>query len=331
MTDPIGAAQPPTGGAGGPPAAVAAGAPLPKAPRIGGRSGPVAFLFLLPALVLLTIFLVYPTIYTFFLSFNRGRQGNFTSWVGLDNYVNLFTNDPNFLDLSHFPPSGALFNNVLWLVTYIPIVIFIGLVVAVMASRVRYESLIKAIVFIPQAIAATALAVIFTFVYNPDPDIGLLNAILGIFRIGPISWLGDPGFVNAALIWVGVWGAVGFATVILSAAIKSISSEVLEAARVDGANEWQVFRRIILPMVSLPISVLAVTLAVNVIKLFDLIFVMTAGGPGTNSRVIAFTMYQESFPAGLFGKGAAVAIVMLLIMTPIMIFNIRRFRTAAVV
>jgi alpha-glucoside transport system permease protein len=329
MTDPIGAAQPPTGAAGGPPVAV--GAPVPKAPRIEGRGGGVAFLFLLPALVLLTIFLIYPTIYTFFLSFNRGRQGNFTNWVGLDNYVNLFTNDPNFLDLSHFPPSGALFNNVLWLVTYIPIVIFIGLVVAVMASRVRYESLIKAIVFIPQAIAATALAVIFTFVYNPDPGIGLLNAILGIFRIGPISWLGDPGFVNAALIWVGVWGSVGFATVILSAAIKSISSEVLEAARVDGANEWQVFRRIILPMVSLPISVLAVTLAVNVIKLFDLIFVMTAGGPGTNSRVIAFTMYQESFPAGLFGKGAAVAIVMLLIMTPIMIFNIRRFRTAAVV
>ena len=330
MTDPIGAAQPPTGAAGGSPVAVV-GSPVPKAPQIQTRSGGVAFLFLLPALVLLAIFLVYPTIYTFFLSFNRGRQGTFTQWVGLDNYVNLFTNDPNFLDLSHFPPSGALFNNVLWLVTYIPIVIFIGLVVAVMASRVRYESLIKAIVFIPQAIAATALAVIFTFVYNPDPGIGLLNAILGIIRIGPISWLGDPAFVNAALIWVGVWGAVGFATVILSAAIKSISSEVLEAARVDGANEWQVFRRIILPMVSLPISVLAVTLAVNVIKLFDLIFVMTSGGPGTNSRVIAFTMYQESFPAGLFGKGAAVAIVMLLIMTPIMIFNIRRFRTAAVV
>ena len=319
-----------TAGVGQPPP-IAAGAAPPKPPEVSSGGGRVAFLFLLPAFVLLLIFLIYPTIYTFFLSFNRGRQGNFTQWVGLDNYVQLFTKDPNFLDLRHFPPSGALFNNVLWLVAYIPLVIFIGLIVAVMASRVRYESLIKAVVFLPQAIAATALAVIFTFVYNPDPSIGLLNAILGIVRIGPISWLGDPGFVNAALIWVGVWGSVGFATVILSAAIKSISSEVLEAARVDGANEWQVFRRIILPMVSLPISVLAVTLAVNVIKLFDLIFVMTGGGPGTNSRVIAFTMYQESFPAGLFGKGAAVAIVMLLIMTPIMLYNIRRFRTAAVV
>jgi len=319
-----------TAGVGQPPA-VAAGAPLPKAPEIENRNGKVAFLFLLPAFLLLLIFLIYPTIYTFVLSFNRGRRGEFTQWVGLDNYINLFTKDPNFLDLSKFPPSGALFNNILWLVFYTSIVIFLGLVIAVLASRVRYESIIKSVVFLPMAIAATALAVIWTFVYAPDSDIGLLNAILKVFRVGPISWLGDPGFVNAALIAVGIWGSVGFATVILSAAIKSISSEIIEAARVDGANEMQVFRRIIVPMVSLPISVLAVTLAVNVIKLFDLIYVMTSGGPGTSSRVIAFTMYQESFPAGLFGKGAAVAMVMFLIMTPIMIYNIRRFRTASVV
>jgi alpha-glucoside transport system permease protein len=319
-----------TAGIGQPPP-IAAGATPAKPPHTEQRNGRVALLFLLPALILLLIFLVYPTIYTFFLSFNRGRRGEFTNWVGLDNYINLFTKDPNFLDLSKFPPSGALFNNILWLIFYTTIVIFLGLAIAVMASRVRYESLIKAVVFLPQAIAATALAVIWDFVYAPDRGIGLLNAILGVINVGPISWLGDPGFVNASLIAVGIWGSVGFATVILSAAIKSISSEVLEAARVDGANEFQVFRRIILPMVSLPISVLAVTLAVNVIKLFDLIYVMTLGGPGTTSRVIAFTMYQESFPSGLFGKGAAVAMVMLLIMTPIMIYNVRRFRTAAVV
>ncbi|MEO5918399.1 MAG: sugar ABC transporter permease, partial [Candidatus Limnocylindrales bacterium] len=142
--------------------------------------------------------------------------------------------------------------------------------------------------------------------------------------------LGNPGFVNASLIAVGIWGSVGFATVILSAAIKSISSEIMEAARVDGANEIQIFRGIILPMVSLPISVLAVTLTVNVVKLFDLIYVMTSGGPGSSSRVIAFTMYQESFPGGLFGKGAAVAVVMLIVMVPVMLYNIRRFRTEAV-
>lgn len=310
--------------------ATATGVTPPKPPAIENQNGRVALLFLLPTILLLGIFLVYPTIYTFALSFNRGRRGEFNNWVGFDNYVNLFTKDPSFINLGTFPPSGALFNNVLWLIFYTSIVIFLGLVIAVMASRVRYEAIIKSIVFLPMAIAATALAVIWAFVYAPDSKTGLLNAVLGIVNAGPISWLGDPGFVNASLIAVGIWGSVGFATVILSAAIKSISSEVLEAARVDGANEVQVFRRVILPMVSLPISVLAVTLTVNVIKLFDLPYVLTQGGPGTSSRVIAFTMYQESFPGGLFGKGAAVAMVMLLIMTPVMLYNIRRFRTAAV-
>ena len=111
---------------------------------------------------------------------------------------------------------------------------------------------------------------IWKFVYAPDPNIGLLNAILGIVHIGPISLLGDPTIVNGALIAVGIWASAGFATVILSAALKGIPTEILEAARTDGANECQIFFRIILPMVSLPMSVLAVTLVVNVVKLFDL-------------------------------------------------------------
>ncbi|HKG56762.1 MAG TPA: sugar ABC transporter permease [Candidatus Limnocylindrales bacterium] len=287
-------------------------------------------LFLGPAAVLLIVFLVYPTIYTIILSFNRGRRGEFSSWVGLKNYQDLLGNDPDFLDLSHFPPSGALFNNVLWIIFYVGFVLFLGLVVAVMATRVRYESIIKAIVFVPMAVAATALGIIWLFVYSPDPNIGLVNSILGVAHVGPISFLGDTAWVNAALIAVGVWGSVGFATVILSAAIKAIPTEIMEAARTDGANERQIFTRIIVPMVSLPMSVLAVTLIVNVIKLFDLIFVMTGGGPGSASRVVAFTMYQESFPSGQFGKGAAVAVVMLIILVPLMIFNLRRFRTAAV-
>ncbi len=311
------------------PAPVALPRPPDKMPS-EGRSWST-LLFLGPATVLLFVFLIYPTIYTIALSFNRGRRGEFTEWVGLRNFSDLLTNDPDFLNLSKFPPSGALFNNVLWIVFYVGFVLFLGLVVAVMATRVRYESIIKAIVFLPMAVAATALGVIWLFVYSPDPDIGLLNAVLGVFHVGPISWLGDSTFVNAALIAVGVWGSVGFATVILSAAIKAIPTEIMEAARSDGANERQIFTRIIVPMVSLPMSVLAVTLIVNVIKLFDLIFVMTNGGPGTESRVVAFTMYQESLRAGQFGKGAAVAVVMLVILIPLMIFNLRRFRTAAVV
>ena len=296
----------------------------PEKPKWG-----TTILFLAPAGVLLLVFLIYPAIYTVLLSFNRGRNGIFNEWVGLDNYARLFA-DPDFLNFSTFPPSGALWNNVLWLVFYVTIVIFFGLILAVIAARVRYEAVLKAIVFVPMAIAATALAVIWKFVYSPDPNIGLLNAMLGGLGVGPVSWLGDQNIVNFALIGVGIWGSVGFATVILSAAVKSIPAEVIESARVEGANERQIFFRMILPMVSLPVSVLAVTLVVNVIKLFDLIFVMTGGGPGTSSQVIAFTMYQQAFGAGQWGYGAAVAVVMLILLTPIMIFNVRRFRSGSV-
>ena len=303
----------------------------PEAPKqIGRRYDRTTLLFLGPPAILMAIFLIYPTIYTIALSFNRGRRGEFTEWVGFDHYINLLTGDKSFLDLSSFPPEGAIWNNVLWAVFYTTLVIFLGLVVAVLASRVRYESIIKAVVFLPMAIAATALAIIWNFVYAPDTNIGLLNAILSPVTDRGISFLGNPSLVNAALIAAGVWGSVGFATVILSAALKSIPSEILEAARVDGATERQVFFGIIIPMVSLPISVLAVTLLVNVVKLFDLIYVLTGGGPGVKSRVIAFTMYQDSIPGGQFGRGAAVAVIMLVLLIPIMAYNIRRFRSSRV-
>ncbi len=288
-----------------------------------GRSSPLTLgVFLLPAAVLLVVFMVYPVIYTLRLSVDRGLGGNFTRLVGLQNYADLL-GDPTFIQ--------SIVNNVLWFVFYTGFVIGLGLIIAVVAMRVRYETVIKAIVFLPMAIAATALAVIWQFVYQPDPNIGLLNAILGLFNGPHPSWLGNPDLVNWALIAVGIWGSTGFATVILSAALKGIPTEILEAARTDGANEIQIFARIIVPMVSLPISVLAVTLMVNVIKLFDIPYVMTAGGPGTSSRVIAFQMYVQGFSSGQFGQAAAVAVVMLVVMIPIMAFNVRRFRTSAVV
>jgi alpha-glucoside transport system permease protein len=302
--------------------------PTPK--PAGRRYDRSTLLFLGVPGLLMAVFLVYPTIYTIALSFNRGRRGEFTEWVGFQHYINLLTGDKSFLDVTTFPPEGAIWNNLLWAVFYTSLVIFLGLIVAVLASRVRYESAVKAVVFLPMAIAATALAIIWNFVYAPDANIGLLNAILDPITEQGISWLGNPSLVNAALIAAGVWGSVGFATVILSAALKSIPSEILEAARVDGASERQVFFGIIIPMVSLPISVLAVTLLVNVVKLFDLIYVMTTGGPGVKSRVIAFTMYYESIPGGQFGRGAAVAVIMLILLLPIMAYNIRRFRSSRV-
>lgn len=302
------------------------GSSPPSARKPGGGFSWAALAFMAPAALLLLIFLVFPAFYTLALSFDRGRGGEFSEWVGVSNYVNLFTNDPNFLRLG-FPPEGALWNNVLWLVFYTFLSVFLGLLIAVMATRVRYEAIVKAIVFLPMAIAATAIAVIWRFVYFPNENTGLLNAVLGIANVGPVSFLGSTDTVNWAIIAVGVWGSVGFCTVILSAALKGISTEVLEAARVDGASERAIFFRIIIPMISLPISVVAVTLVVNVIKLFDLPYVMTRDGPGTSSRTIAFSMYQEAFPAGRYGYGAAIAMVMLVLLIPVIVYNVRRFRS----
>ena len=304
----------------------ASGSPQPaeRNPRNGFNW--TALAFMAPAGLLLLIFLVFPALYTLGLSFNRGRGGQFSEWVGLTNFVNLFTNDPNFLRLG-FPPQGALWNNVLWLVFYTFLSVSLGLLIAVMATRVRYEAIVKAIVFLPMAIAATAIGVIWSFVYFPNERTGLLNAVLGVFDVGPAAFLGSTDTVNWALIAVGVWGSVGFCTVILSAALKGISTEVLEAARVDGASERAIFFRIIIPMISLPIAVVSVTLVVNVIKLFDLVYVMTRGGPGASSRTIAFSMYQEAFPQGRFGYGAAIAIVMLALLVPVLIYNVGRFRS----
>jgi alpha-glucoside transport system permease protein len=291
-------------------------------------------LFVLPALVVLTLFLIYPAYYTIRLAFYEGGfDFGFAHYLGIENFKQLLTNDPDFLDLSKFPPGGALVNNVRWVIFYISLSLIIGLALAVLAVRVRYERAVKTAIFVPMAISATAVGVIWLFVYAPDPDIGVLNAVLHAFDHGfrPIAWLGRPDLVNYALIFAYIWASVGFVMVVLSAAIKGIPAEIMEAARVDGAGEWNIFRRIMLPMLSLPLSVVTIWLFINVIKVFDIIYVMTGGGPGTSSRVIAFTMYEETFHNGRPGYGAAVAVIMLVLIAPVMVLNVRRFRAEKVV
>jgi alpha-glucoside transport system permease protein len=207
----------------------------------------------------------------------------------------------------------------------------LGLVTAVFATRVRYEAIVKAIIFVPMAISATAVAVIWLLVYSPDPNIGVVNAGLHSIGISPISFLGRTDTVVYAQIVAYVWASTGFAMVVLSAALKGISQEVIEAARTDGANEWDIFRRIQLPLLSLPIAVVTVWLIINVIKVFDIIYIMTpGGGPGGSGRVIAYSYFVETFENGKGGYGAAVAVFMLVLIIPIMILNIRRFRSEAV-
>ncbi len=302
--------------------------------------------FISPALVVLGIFLVYPAYYTIRLSFyDSDFLFRFTHALGIDNFKELLTNDPDFLDTGQFHgfnvvkellyknDGGALINNLHWVIFYISLSLLFGLGMAVLAVRVRYERIVKSIVFVPMAISATAVGIIWLFVYNPDLNTGVVNAFLHGIDHGfhPIAWLGRPEYVNYALIFAYVWASTGFVMVVLSAAIKGIPADILEAARVDGAGEFAIFRRIIVPMLSLPIAVVTIWLFINVIKVFDIIYVMTGGGPGTSSRVIAFTMYEETFANGRPGYGAAVAVIMLIIIAPVMVLNVRRFRSERVI
>ena len=296
------------------------------------RQAGQGFLFVLPALAFLIVFLVYPTIWTVALSFNSGQGLKFGRWVGFQNYINLFTHDRKFLDLSHFPPSGAIFNNVLWVILNTSLCVALGLLIAVLADRVGYERIVKAVIFLPMGIAATAVAVIWLLVYSPDKHIGLLNAVLTSLNphFIPVAWTGRASTVNYAVIIANVWAQTGFAMVVLSAALKGIPSEIMEAARIDGANELGLFRHITVPMLSLPIAVVTVTLIIAVLKVFDIIYIMTQGGPAGSSRVIAYTMYAETFQGGQAGYGSAVAVILLVLIIPVMLFNIRRFRTEGV-
>jgi alpha-glucoside transport system permease protein len=270
------------------------------------------WLWLAPALAFLGVFLVYPTIATIVRSF-QNRRGN--DFVGLDNYAWFFSQSDTLL---------ALRNNVLWVVLLPLLVVGLGLLIAVLVDRVRYESTVKSIIFLPLAISFVAAAVIWRFMYELDPNIGTLNAIVTGAGGDPVAWLITQPWNNLFLIVVGVWLLTGFAMVILSAGLKGISTELLEAARVDGANEIQVFRRIILPLLAPTIAVVATTVIIYALKTFDVVFTMTNGNFDTN--VIALLMYQELFVGGQPGRSAAIAVILFLAIVPVMYVNIRRFR-----
>ena len=297
----------------------------------GGHNTLSGLLFAGPALLVLGVFLVYPAVQTIRLAFYRGFGFQFEHYLGLGNFKELLYDDPDFLDLSHFPPSGALINNLKWIVIYTTACLIFGIALAVLTVRVRYEPFVKSVIFVPMAISATAVGIIWLFVYSPDPNIGLVNAIINGVGFDPIAFLGRPDTVNYAIIFAYVWASTGFAMVVLSAALKGIPEEIVEAARVDGATEWHVFRRVMLPLLSLPISVVTVWLFINVIKVFDIIYVMTQGGPNGASRVIAYKMYVEALQNGRWGYGASVAVLMLLLMLPVMALNVTRFRSERVI
>ncbi|NEO68628.1 MAG: sugar ABC transporter permease [Moorea sp. SIO3H5] len=276
----------------------------------------MAWVYLAPALALLTAYLILPTLNTIYISFLDKRSQNF---VGLDNYIFAFTN----------PNMGIAFrNNVLWLVLVTGFSVGLGLIIAVLVDRVRYEPVAKSIIFMPMAISFVGASVIWRFIYAFRPagseQIGLLNGIITSLGFEPVGWLVERELNNYALIVIMIWLQTGFCLILLSAAIKGIPKDIIEAARIDGASEWQIFWKITIPMIQGTIAVVVTTVVIAVLKVFDIVWVMTGGNQ--NTEVIASRMIKEMFNYRNFGRGSAIAVILLLVIIPVMISNIRRFR-----
>jgi alpha-glucoside transport system permease protein len=275
-------------------------------------------LWLAPAGILLGGMLIYPLIRTIILSF-QGVDGS--GFVGLSNYVQAFTRSDTLI---------AIRNNLLWLVVFTSFVTVIGIAIATLGDRVKYEKLVRTIIVLPTAISFVGAGVIWSFVYSYEPpgleQTGTLNAIWTTVFPGsdPVAWLADERTVNGALIFIGIWMSVGMASVILSAAIKGVPGETLEAARIDGASEWAIFFRILLPQISTTVVMVITLMGINSLKVFDIIYVLTNGNYG--SQVLATSMYSELFAAQNFGTASAIAVVLLLATAPIIAVNIRFFR-----
>lgn len=289
----------------------------------------IPWLFAAPALIALTLFFVYPTIVTIFLSFTRGTITTpAKETVGFDNYRILLTEDRFFLSWEDGVLSGALVNSFAWLIVFPTAIVLIGLLVAVLADKVKYEAIIKSIMFMPMAISATAAAVIFRLLYNQDPNRGSLNALLASLFPGfePIAFLGSVEFANLAVIFAGVWISTGLSVVVLSAAYKAVPAEIHEAGRIDGASAWQLFWRVSLPMLSGPVTFIAVTMIINALKMIDLVLVMTKGAPRGATRIIGYTVFWETFNNNRSGYGSAVAVILLILVMPFIIYQVRRVR-----
>ncbi|MFT5195331.1 MAG: alpha-glucoside transport system permease protein [Candidatus Promineifilaceae bacterium] len=288
--------------------------------------------FVGPAVAILSWYLAIPTIRTFWISlFDRdgpdetlgflGQLGS-EGFVGLSNYAAVFTERLMI---------EAFRNNLLWILFGSTLSVVFGLLIAVLADRSRFEKFAKSMIFLPMAISFVGASVIWNFIYEFRPveqtQIGLLNAIVVAMGGTPQSWpqwVEIAPFNNLFLIVIVVWLQSGFAMVLFSAALKGIPQELMEASRIDGATEIQIFFRIMIPYIQGTIITVFTTVVIFTLKIFDVVWVMTGGQFGTH--VIATQFYRQSFTNRNSGYGSAIAIVLLIAVIPVMIYNLRQFR-----
>ncbi|MGY1737753.1 carbohydrate ABC transporter permease [Geodermatophilus sp. SYSU D00684] len=280
----------------------------------------VAAGFVGPTLLLLAVGLVYPALDTIRGSF-YSRDGS--EFVGLDNYVTVFTED-NF--------QTVLLNTLLWVVLVPLVTTGLGLVYAYLVDRTRFESLAKALVFLPMAISMVGAGVIWKFVYEYRPDqpgvnqIGLLNQLLVMLGMEPRQFLLDAPSNTFYLIVVMIWIQAGFAMTVLSAAIKAIPDDIVEAARLDGVGGFQMFRYVTVPSIRPALVVVLTTVAIVTLKVFDVVRTMTGGQFGTS--VVANEFYTQAFRQFNVGLGAALAVLLFVLVVPIIAYNVRQLRLA---
>jgi alpha-glucoside transport system permease protein len=278
------------------------------------------YLYLLPALAAIGLYLIYPTVQTLIYSFANARS---TEFVGFDNYVNL-------LSSSNF--QNTLFNTFLWILIVPAAAIAFGLLIATLTDRLSpgNEKLAKTLIFLPMAIGAVSAGAIWRFIYASNPpgqnQIGLLNGIVSGFGGEPVNWLqiSDFRFNSLLLMVMLLWLQAGFAMVLLSAAIKGVPTETLEAARLDGAGEASIFFRIVIPQIRTTMITVFITVLIGVLKTFDIVYVMTNGNFNTN--VIAVDFFNQLFTNNNAGYAAAIVIMLLIIMIPVLVFQVRQFR-----
>ncbi len=283
------------------------------------REGVRPWVFVGPALVILSVFLLYPVINTILISLQDAHGQEF---VGLDNYGFVFTDDSML---------RAIRNTAGWVIIVPLFAVTIGLTFATLTDKLRRgEGVAKSMIFLPMAISFVGASVTWRLIYSYRPEgfgtnIGLLNGIMQGVGRDPVSWLTLQPWNNLFLMVIMIWIQTGFSMVVLSAAIKSIPDEIVEAARIDGASEWQVFRRIMVPTIWPTIVVVTTYMVINSLKIFDIVFVMgNAESDGT--EVIAERMIRWFFILNNDGRGAAIAVVLFVAIIPVMVWNIRRFR-----
>jgi len=283
-----------------------------------GRLKP--FLYLLPALAVIGVFLIYPTLRTIQYSFADATS---SKYVGFKNYTAL---------LKQHDFQITLVNTLLWIAIAPAFVVALGLGVAVLADRLgaRGEKTAKSIIFLPMAISGVAAAAIWRFMYEVRPEgetqIGLQNAVWTALGGKPVAWLQvDTVKLNTFLLMIIlIWGQVGFSMVLLSAAIKSVPEDTLEAARIDGASERQTFFRVVVPQIWGTVVTVFITVLITVMKIFDIVYVMTGGNFNTN--VIAVRFINELITNGNAGRAAAIVVMLMIAVVPIMIYQVRHFR-----